>query len=164
MPIGTLESRDRIVRFNTKDHTFQELAPALNMGLRGHKCAFIPNNNKIMVTGGYTKSWPSRYLNSAVVLDLDDGRVTRTSLSLMNSIRYEHGMGVLTINGEDRLAVFGGLGGQVNDPDGNKPLATVEVYNAKTKKWETTDIKLKGPKHSFGFLSLKLSDIISDFS
>ena len=45
-------------------------------------------------------------------------------------------MGVVTINGEERLAVFGGS-------DGNNDLDSVELYNTQTEKWETTDIKLK---------------------
>ena len=108
-----------------------------------------------MVTGGYTKSWPSRYLNSTVVLDLDDGRVTRTSLSLMNSIRYEHGMGVLTINGEERLAVFGGYDGIDTDYIlGRTDVDSVELYNTQTEKWETTNMKLKAVKSVFGFHSV----------
>ena len=62
-------------------------------------------------------------------------------------------MGVVTINGEDRLAVFGGRD-ELNDLD------SVELYNAKTKEWETTNIKLSEPKCYFGFATVKLSDII----
>ena len=43
-------------------------------------------------------------------------------------------------------------------------LDSIEVYNTETEKWETIDIKLKEPKHSFGFMTLKLSDIISQLS
>ena len=151
---------DQIICFNVKDHSFQTLPYYLNIERRGHRCAFIPNTNKIMITGGR----PARCLASAEILDVDNGSVT--SVSPMNSIRHEHGMGVLTINGEDRLVVFGGYDGKVNDSleFAGKPLDTVEVYNTKTKKWETLDIKLKEPKHSFGFMTIKLSDIISQLS
>ena len=151
---------DQIICFNVKDHSFQTLPYYLNIERRGHRCAFIPNTNKIMITGGR----PARCLASAEILDVDTGSVT--SVSPMNSIRHEHGMGVLTINGEDRLVVFGGYDEKVNDSliFAGKPLDTVEVYNTKTKKWETLDIKLKEPKHSFGFMTIKLSDIISQLS
>ena len=151
---------DQIICFNVKDHSFQTLPYYLNIERRGHRCAFIPNTNKIMITGGR----PARCLASAEILDVDNGSVT--SVSPMNSIRHEHGMGVLTINGEDRLVVFGGYDEKVNDSliFAGKPLDTVEVYNTKTKKWETLDIKLKEPKHSFGFMTIKLSDIISQLS
>ena len=62
-----------------------------------------------------------------------------------------HGMGVVTINGEERLAV---LGGYYSDSVDN-----VELYNNKTEKWETTDIKLKDAKSSF--LTVKLADVVS---
>ena len=62
-------------------------------------------------------------------------------------------MGVVTINGEDRLAVFGGRD-ELNDLD------SAELYNAKTKEWETTNIKLSQPKSYFGFATVTLSDII----
>ena len=77
--------------------------------------------------------------------------------SPMNSKRYGHGMGVLTIKGEDRLAVLGGSSNGIR----NNRLDSVETYNAKTEKWEISDIKLSEPKSYFGFLTVKLSDIIS---
>ena len=71
----------------------------------------------------------------------------------MNSKRFSHGMGVLTINGQDRLAVFGGN----SDHTSYTLLDSVELYNTRTEKWEKTDIKLTEPKRSFGFLELKLT-------
>ena len=68
-----------------------------------------------------------------------------------------HGMGVITINGEDQLAVFGGFSGHIW-------LDSVEVYNIRTEKWDLTDIRLKKPKDCFGFLTVKLSDAISALS
>ena len=64
-------------------------------------------------------------------------------------------MGVVTINGEERLAVFGG------EDENYRALDSVELYNSQTGKWETTDIKLKEAKWGFRFLSAKLSDVIS---
>ena len=74
--------------------------------------------------------------------------------SPMNSIRHGNGMGVVTINGKDRLAVFGGH-------DGRTRLDSVEFYNIKTEKWETSAFKLSEAKSYFGFLTVKLGDILS---
>ena len=74
--------------------------------------------------------------------------------SPMNSKRFIHGMDVVTINGENRLAVFGGY-------DGGNELDSVEFYNTHTEKWEMTDFRLSEAKHSFGFLAIKLGDILS---
>ena len=52
--IGGRGTEKRILNFNIKRHTFQELPFLLNVGRRGHKCAFIPNTKKIMITGGYS--------------------------------------------------------------------------------------------------------------
>ena len=65
-------------------------------------------------------------------------------------------MGVLTIKREDRLAVFGGQGNLF------RIINSVESYNSQTGKWERSDIRLNRKKKEFGFLTLKLSDIISE--
>ena len=102
-----------------------------------------------MITGGYSYG----ILDSTEVLDTEDGSVTMASL--MNSLRYGHGMGVVTVNGEDRVAVFGGH-------DGENELDSVEFYNTKTEKWEISDFKLSGAKSGFSFLTVKLEDILSN--
>ena len=91
-------------------------------------------------------------LDSTEILDTEDGSVTMASP--MNSKRRNHGMGVITIDNEDRLAVFGGH-------DGENMLDSVELYNTQTEKWETSDIKLKEPKIACGNLTIKLGDIMS---
>ena len=63
-------------------------------------------------------------------------------------------MDVIAINGEDRLAVFGGR-------DGRNYLDSIELYNTQTGKWETTNLKLKEAKSVFGFLCVKLADVVS---
>ena len=73
--------------------------------------------------------------------------------SPMNSNRIDHGIGVVIINGENKLAVFGGY-------DGRNKLDSVELYNTKTEKWEMTDLKLSEAKDVFGFLPIKLGDIL----
>ena len=103
-----------------------------------------------MITGGRCFF---NYSDSTEILDYEDGSVTMGGP--MNSKRNGHGMGVVTINGEDRLAVFGGH-------DGRNELDSVEVYNTQTEKWEMADFKLRKAKSSFSFLTVKLGDIISN--
>ena len=100
--IGGFGTEKRILSFDVESHTFQEMPFQLNVGRRVHRCAFIPNTNKIMITGGYDNG----YLDSTEVLDTERGSVTMACP--MNSKRFGHGMGAITINGENRLAVFGG--------------------------------------------------------
>ena len=163
--IGGFRNENRILSFNVNEHTFQELPFRLgSVGRFGHKCSFIPNTNKIIVTGGAftyhdlrTSTYLRRYknLNSSEIIDTDDGTVTMNS-SPMNICRANHGMGVVTINGQDRLAVFGG-----RYHDKGDELDCIELYNIKTEKWENAEIKLDKPKEMFGFLTIKLSYVIS---
>ena len=101
-----------------------------------------------MITGGYSDD----YLDSTEILDTEGGSVTMASP--MNSKRYGHGMGVITINGNDRLAVFGGF-------DGRNSLDSVELYNTETEKWEISDLKLSEARSGFSCLTVKLGDILS---
>ena len=139
--IGGVETEQRILSFNVHSHIFRILPFQLSEMWSGHSCAFIPNTNKVMITGSFGNS---------EILNTEDGSVTLASP--MNVERTGHGMGVLTIKGEDRLAVFGGYNSILLD--------SVETYNAKSAKWETTDIKLNGRKYEFGYLTVKLGDII----
>ena len=41
-------------------------------------------------------------------------------------------------------------------------LDTIELYNSQTNKWETTNKKYNGELSGFGFLKIKLSDIIPE--
>ena len=74
-----------------------------------------------MITGGYSYG----ILDSTEVLDTEDGSVNMASP--MNFKRVYHGMGIVTENGEDRIAVFGGLGRR-------NVLNSVELYNTKKEK------------------------------
>ena len=108
-----------------------------------------------MITGGYNGGIPDSNFNdldSTEVLDIEDGSISMASP--MNSKRYGHSMGVVTINGKDRLAVFGGH-------DGRTRLDSVEFYNTQTERWETSAFKLSEAKSYFGFLTAKLGDILS---
>ena len=148
--IGGGRTEKRILCFNVNDHTFQVLPFQLNFGRQGHRCAFIPNTNKIMITGGARKGF---FPDSTEILDCEDGSVTMASP--LNTKRFYHGMGVVTINGENKLVVFGGY-------DGKNYLDSTELYNTHTERWEMADFKLSESKSSFGFLTIKLGDILSE--
>ena len=153
--IGGTETQKRILSFDVNDHTFQEMPFHLHMGRILHKCTFIPMTNKIMITGGhyYTDHYYTGHsLNCVEILDTEDESVTLASP--MKSKRLSHGMGIITVNGEDKVAAFGGLGER-------NYLVSVELYNTHTGKWEMTDLKLSELKCSFGFLAIKLGDIVS---
>ena len=99
-----------------------------------------------MITGGELISTnKAKPLKSTEIIDTVDSSAYMASP--MKFKRVSHGMGTITINGEDRLAVFGGCGERTN-------LDCVEIYNSQTEKWENTDIKLKEDKAYFGFLSV----------
>ena len=146
---GGYGSEKRILIFNVKDQTFQELSSLLNVGRKTHRCALIPDTNKVMLTGG---SDDDDYLSSTEIIDTEDGSVTMAGP--MNSKRAWHGMGVATINGKDRLAVFGG-------EDRETVLDSVELYDTLTEKWEVADFKLSKSNSIFSFLTVKVEDIIS---
>ena len=150
--IGVGQSRKKIISFDVNDHTFKELPWQVNVRRGGFRCAFIPNTNKIMITGG---SGRFGIMKSTEIIDTEDGSVKMASP--MNHERFDHGMGVFKINNEDRLAVF--LGKKSDDEMNDNRL---ELYNAQTEKWEETDIEMNGPKCGFGFLSVKLADIVSN--
>ena len=155
--IGGVATGKRILGFNVKDHTFQILPSQLMLRRANQRCGFIPNTNKIMITGGDDGDD-----NSTEILDTEDGTVTMASP--MNSKRIAHGMGVVTINGEDRLAVFGGYERILDLLDGlprrNCP-DSIELYNTQKNKWEIADFKLNQGISYFGFLTVKLSHIIT---
>ena len=106
-----------------------------------------------MITGGHHCNF--KYFDSTEVLDTDNGSITMACP--MNSKRIDHGMGVMTINGEDKVAVFGGLESCRRENE----LDSIEFYNTQTEKWEMADFKLSEPKVGFGFLPIKLGDILS---
>ena len=158
--IGGDHNEKRILAFNVDDHTFNELPLRLNVRRVGHGSAYIPNTSKIIITGGHEEGFGTDFLNSTEILDTNSGSIIMASP--MNFKRYSHGIGAITIKGEEKLAVFGG----VSKVDrGKSRLDRVEIYNNETDKWETMPIKLTRAGNGFGglrfgFLGVKLADVI----
>ena len=87
---------------------------------------------------------------------LDPETMSITIASPMNRRRSEHGIAVITINNENRLAVFGGYQDYFRD------LRCFELYNTRTQKWEMTqEISLRKGM-DFGYLSVK-NEMISKY-
>ena len=151
--IGGQETERRILTFDIKSFTFEELPLKLNIGRFGHRCEIIPGTSKIMITGGQTFDLVTQCSTEI----LDPETLSITIASPMNRRRSEHGMSVVTINDEDRLAVFGGF------EDNFRDLRCFELYNTKTQKWELTkEISLRKGKRGFGYLSVR-NEMISKY-
>ena len=108
-------------------------------GRFAHRCALIPGSNKLVITGGYDEylteplkleDQPIR--NSVEIISIEDGSLMHIVSNPMNVARYSHGIGVVTIDDEDRLAVFGGWGDRGIAED-------LEVFNFQTQTWEVSD-------------------------
>ena len=119
------------------------MSTTLNQGRRGHVCIKIPGLEKVLVAGGDVGD--NLALNSAEIIDIATGSVTNTQ---MNSKRTRHGIGIMTIEGEEKVTVFGGHGIY-------EKLDSMEVYHHDTQSWEMLDSKLSKPKSSFGYLIIQ---------
>ena len=142
-----IPTKDRILSFNVREERFENLPIHLKQGRFGHRCALIPKTRHIIITGGELYL---NYLKSTEIINVETKDVFEGAR--MNSKRYKHGIGVLDIDGQERIVVFGG-----SFFDGEKLhyLKSVEVYNAKTQKWERTSMALSKGKYQFGFLTIK---------
>ena len=148
--IGGYDTESRILSFNTRNHKFTEVnLIQLKEGRKAHRCIQIPGTTKIIVSGGRDSS--SNELDSAEIIDFELKSFTNTGK--MNFKREFHGIGILTLDGKDQIAIFGGW-----DETGDE-FDSVEVYDQETQKWTMTDIKLTQAKGSFGFLTIKRDDL-----
>ena len=61
--------------------------------------------------------------------------------------RSMHGIGVLKIENQEKIVVFGG-----RNPS-NKDMDSVEIFDEITGKWHLADFKLDKPRRYFGFVT-----------
>ena len=150
--IGGWHTGSRILSFNTRNHKFKELTTIqLKEGRGAQKCIQIPGTTKIIVSGGRDPS-SGKQLDSAEIIDFESKSVKNTGK--MNFKRVYHGIGILTLDGQDQVAIFGG------SDDNYDLLDSVEVYDQKTQKWKIrADMKLSQARTHFGFLTIKHDDI-----
>ena len=132
--------------FNPETHTFKSLAivfSSTRSKRSGHRCAMIPGSNKLMVTGGIMDKMAK---SGTDIIDIDDRTVT--SGSPLSHERAYHGIGIMTVDNKDRIAVFGG------SDENDEMIDSVEIYDAVKDEWEISNIKLDQIRDSFSFLSL----------
>ena len=149
--IGGSETFRRILNFDIKTQHFEEMPVSLIKGRYWHTCARLPDTNLVVITGGKDSDF-NRH-DTTELLNLQDNTIALGNL--MNTKRIHHGMAVITIDNEDRLAVFGG------EDENRDYLDSVETLNPRTRKWEVSDLKLKEAKRGFGWVSLP-NDFISN--
>ena len=123
---------------------FTVLPTKLKQRRSGHQCAFIPGTRHLMITGGIIKDF---YSDTTEIIDVKTRNVTEGRP--MNFKRWGFGIGVLNIDGQERVVVFGGYNEE------GIFLKSVEVYNAQTQKWKLTNIELSELGSSFGFMTIK---------
>ena len=140
-----------ILKFNINTHTFQELHIATNEPRIHKRCIIIPGTKKILITGDIKSSIYKAYKTTEI---LDTENETISEGPSLNIARGNHGIGIVTIKGENKLVVFGGYGKERTNLNGG------ELYNTQIGKWETVDIKMREGKYNFGFISFKLGDVI----
>ena len=109
----------------------------------------MPESNIVLVTGGLNEDGEADSADMTEILTIkDSGDIIAEMSTPMNTKRYGHGMGLLTIHGEERIAVIGGV-------DGNKEfLDSIETYDPSSKKWESSDIKMSVAKGAFGYITV----------
>ena len=102
------ETSNRILSFDLQNHTFKELSTKLIIGRSHHECLVtkIGNTEVILVTGGH--SGPNNCIRekSVEIINIQTGNVTLSSP--LNVYRVGHGMGILNIKNQPKIAVFGG--------------------------------------------------------
>ena len=155
--IGGLSNSKRILKFTFMEfqmskgrekigffiETFEEMDIALQKDRKDHTCSIIPGTNLTVIAGG--KHIEKKH-DSTEILNLANKTITQGNP--LNTKRRSHGMALITINKENRIAVFGGINGN------EESLNTVETLNPKTRKWENSDLKLKEAKSLFGYISV----------
>ena len=134
----------KILSFDVNSHSSQILPLKLIKERKRFACAKIPGTSKIIVTGGYTAS---DYESSCEIIDTETKTVTIASS--MNYKRCGHGMGIIYVRGEDRLAVFGGTVGY------GRTHNCLELFNIHTQKWELAEnLTMRRYRASFGFVNI----------
>ena len=142
--IGGWNTYTRILKFDIETQTFEEMSVSLLKERHFHTCARLPDTNLIVITGGRDSNFNKQ--DTSEILDLDGN--TNSIGNSMNTKKIGHGMAMITIDNEDRLAVFGG------QDENWDYLESVETLNPKTRKWEVSDLKLKQAKGYFGYTSV----------
>ena len=76
----------------------------------------------------------------------------------MKMKRYEHGIGIMTIDNEEKVVTFGGEYGN------GQFLDSIEVYHTNTGSWELLNKTLTEPKNHFGYLTISYQTVFDSVS
>ena len=143
--IGGTESCKRILIFDLKTHIFKELPSTLNrLRFMSKSISLILNGIEvILVTGGNG----GRNLRTVEIINTQDGSCTLLTNKMVFP-RLGHGIGILKIENQEKIAVFGGSDGKGNPQD------SVEIFDIETKEWKLAEnIKLKEARYFFPFIN-----------
>ena len=157
--IGGKNTYQRILKFSTKTHEFEELSQTLKQERYCHSC--IKFEDAIIVTGGH-KSVPismndrnmrNNILASTELLIVEDLTSAKNTGMNMTIGRMGHHLGVVYCNDEATLLAIGGMG--VPFSGGVKNFDTIEIWDHANKVWTLSrNFKLLEPRQNFGFLSV----------
>ena len=142
------ETNNRILSFDLQNHTFKELPTKLIIGRSHHECLVtkIGNTEVILVTGGYSGPKNCIREKSVEIINIQTGNVTLSSP--LNVYRVGHGMGILNIKNQPKIAVFGGYTGLVQ-------TRSIEIFDQETLKWDKSkEIKMDEFRSSFGYFNV----------
>lgn len=143
--IGGYDNPRQILMFNTEDNSWHSTSIKLEFGRCSHKCLVF--NSKVIVTGGQSRT--RGYLNSTEIIDFSGNEMTIRAGGDMNFERYNHGMGVITMDYVPTAIVFGGLNNLSNK------TKTVQVWHDKSETWITSDtLDLNQPRAQFGVITV----------
>ena len=142
--IGGYSTRKMVLTYNIEDQTWTDLGDILVTGRCHHRSVFF--NGKVIVSGGNEEQFTLEGIKSTEVIDLSNG--TSRRVGDLNIARHHHGMGIMEINGKDKVVVFGGS----NNHD--KELDSVEEWDEKTETWTLSTMKLSEPKSSFAYCQI----------
>ena len=147
--IGGYTSRYRVLKFDTITKNFTNLGDVLKEGRSGHACTRF--EDQVIVTGGRKGSPYFTESRSTEIINLNDLTKAHTAGNL-NLARAAHGLVVVHV--ENKSTVLA-LGGGFSGPNGGlNSLNSIEIWNATSKTWRMTSMKLSKPRIYFGILSV----------
>ena len=142
--IGGYSTRRMVLIYNVEDQTWTDLGDILVNGRCHHRSVFF--NGKVIVSGGNEEHYTLEGTKSTEIIDLSN--FTSKRVGDLNIARHHHGMGIMEINGKDKVVVFGGSNKQ------DKELDSVEEWDEKTETWTLSTMKLSEPKSSFAYCQI----------
>jgi len=151
--VGGNKTLSNYMVLNTRTEDKMEYSSKLGHGRYGARC--IVFKDKVLITGGYNKANQINFNDRRKVpTEIFDLKITQKWNGGSFQIqRSWHGIGEVTINGEQKVIAFGGIGN-------GGWLKSVEIWDDTSETWSISkNLQLSEIKHDFGFLSAN-SDLI----